>query len=299
MAEGGGDKMDDDDYTRVMNTRKYKNKHKNDGSDDDKQIKRNKQNGDGNQKIDKYLATRVFNTDDINNHGDQEEEVKIPNPPNQNSQTHSTPSNTLTQNGQTQNQGNTQTPNQETPQTQSTLGNTQNPHTTESVNSTTGTIHKSNKYTYRQNKDATDGKYDDQWIKNPHYTTFIIEKETKENEAKDKEKPIKYPHPMEVAKMLKNIGVTKYNNMKSVGRGRFQISFDKPRDAEQMLNSEILKKDFGFSIFVPMRFKQSIGVVRDVPPSITEQEVKENIVCSNNIKVSNVERIKKKVGVDK
>lgn len=115
----------------------------------------------------------------------------------------------------------------------------------------------------------------------------------------DKTNNVKYPHPMEVAKMLKNIGVTKYSAMKGVGRGKFQISFEKPRDAEQLLNSTLLKESFGYSIFVPMGFKESIGVVRDIPPSITENEIMENMVCGNNIKVSKVERIKKRVGEGK
>lgn len=160
----------------------------------------------------------------------------------------------------------------------------------------TGAKPKTDNLLKRQNKDNTDGTYNDGWIKNQHYTTFIIHKEMKDT---DKSNEVKYPHPMEVAKMLKNIGVTKYKSMKSVGRGNFQISFEKPRDAEQLLNSKLLTENFGFSIFVPTRFKESIGVVGDVPPSITEQEVMENIVCENNIKVFKVERIKKRVGVDK
>lgn len=169
------------------------------------------------------------------------------------------------------------------------IQNTEQPHTM----SMASTKPKTDLMTKRQNKDKTDGNYNDNWTKNHHYTTFIIEKETKEN---DKEKGIKHPHPMEVAKMLKNIGVTKYSSMKGVGRGKFQISFDKPRDAEQLLNSDLLKNSFGYTIFVPTRFKESIGVVGDVPPSITDQEVMENVVCENNIKVFKVERINKRIG---
>lgn len=141
----------------------------------------------------------------------------------------------------------------------------------------------------RQNKDRTDAVYNDGWIKNTDYTTFVIEREKIEGIGRDV-----YPHPMEVAKMLKNIKADNYKEMKSVGRGRFQLTFNKPRDAEQLINSKLLKEEFKFKVYVPAMFKQTVGMVRDVAKSLSEQEILENM-HSGNIKIEKVERMMKKV----
>lgn len=169
-----------------------------------------------------------------------------------------------------------------------------------SLNQATGAIAKTTGKTARANKDKIDGQYIDNWTKNTIYTTFIIEKKKKDGNGTEKEynQKEKYPHPMEVAKMLQNIGVKNYREMKSVGRGRFQITYDKPREAEQLINSKLLTDEFGYTVFVPGRFKESIGVVRNVPPTLNEDEILNNI-SSGNIQIQKVERINRKVADNK
>lgn len=175
-------------------------------------------------------------------------------------------------------------------QTTSTLTNI---NTQQRTAGTSGT--NNGKLTLRQNKDRTDEEYKDGWVKNTVFTTFFIERETDEQTPTRKYQNSKdqYPHPMEVAKMLMNIKVDNYKEMKAVGRGRFQLTFHKPRDAEQLINSKLLTEEFKFKVYVPARFKQTIGVVRDVAKSLTEDDILKNMY-SGNIKIEKVERIMKK-----
>lgn len=163
-------------------------------------------------------------------------------------------------------------------------------HTEQTKGARKKTLTEKNKQTDRQNRDRTDAEYKDEWIKNMDYTTFIIERLN--NETNQGSNKVTYPHPMEVAKMLANIKVNNYKQMKSVGRGRFQLTFNKPRDAEQLINSKLLTEEFRYKVYVPTMFKQTIGVVRDVAKTLSEQEIMDNM-NSGKIKIEKVERIMK------
>lgn len=133
----------------------------------------------------------------------------------------------------------------------------------------------------------------DGWIKNTIYTTFFIEPlniSTTNNIASSN--PItnqKYIHIMEIAKMLHNIGIREYKELTQAGRARFKIKFHRPTQAEPLLNSKLLTDTFKYKIYVPNMFKQTIGIIRNIPQAFTEEEIKENI--SSNKKIEKVERI--------
>lgn len=137
-----------------------------------------------------------------------------------------------------------------------------------------------------KNKDggSKGGLFGDGWQINKAFKTFFIEPKD------DKTKPL---HIMEIAKLLNNIKV-KYAELNKAGKNRFKITFDNPKHAETLINSKILTEQFNYKVFVPTMFKETIGVVRNVPPTISEKEILENLECER-IKITKVERIQKMV----
>lgn len=151
----------------------------------------------------------------------------------------------------------------------------------------TGT-NKNEKKVKDKNKDKSKNKTDgndglrDGWHKNKIFKTFILEPNEQNSE------PI---HIMEIARLLRNIKVT-YKDLVKAGRNRFKIIFENPRHAEPLINSRVLIEDFKYKIFVPTMYKETIGVIRNVPPSISESEILNNLE-SDRIKITKIERIKK------
>lgn len=133
-----------------------------------------------------------------------------------------------------------------------------------------------------KNKDANGGLFGDGWQKNRVFKTFIME---------PKEDATKQIHIMEIAKLLTNIKIT-YQELVQAGRNRFKITFANPRHAEQLINSKVLTDDYKYRIFVPTMYQETIGVIRNVPPSISESELLANIV-TERLKIKKVERIMK------
>lgn len=133
------------------------------------------------------------------------------------------------------------------------------------------------------------------WIKNNSDTIFFIERqETKDGSLENSSYP-RSIHPMELAKILHNCGIKEYRELKMAGRGRYRISFDRPRHAEGLINSKLLKEEFKFNIYVPNMMKESIGVVRSVPPSLSDAEILESIQAEK-YEITKVERIQKRAG---
>lgn len=127
-----------------------------------------------------------------------------------------------------------------------------------------------------------DGFLEDGWEKNKLFTTFFIEPTD----------PTTNIHVMELARTLHNIKITNYTELKTAGKNRYRITFANPKHAENLINSKILKETFKYKIYVPAMFKETIGVVRDIPPSIPEQEILEKLE-SERINIKKVERIQK------
>ncbi|XP_062538587.1 uncharacterized protein LOC134206865 [Armigeres subalbatus] len=96
---------------------------------------------------------------------------------------------------------------------------------------------------------------------------------------------------MEIAKILHNIGIKNYKELKFAGQGRYRITFNRPREAEDLLNSKLLSEEFKYKVYVPNMLKESIGIIRNVPPSLTETEILNNIQTGGKKKIIKVERI--------
>lgn len=139
---------------------------------------------------------------------------------------------------------------------------------------------KSTRKEAKTNKNSTR----DNWIKNTTNTVFFIER------MDPTDKPA---HAMEIAKMLHNIGIKNYKELKFAGQGRFRVTFSRPREAEDLINSKLLTEEFKYKVYVPNMLKESIGIVRNVPPSLTDDEILNNIEVSGKRKVEKIERIKR------
>lgn len=133
-------------------------------------------------------------------------------------------------------------------------------------------------------KKDTNGFLDDGWVQNKVYKTFIMEP------TDDKHKL----HIMEIAKLLMNIKITNYKELKPAGNSRYKITFDNPRHAENLINSKILTDSYKYKIYVPKMYQETIGVIRDIPLSFSDKELLENIECER-IKITKVERIQKMI----
>lgn len=144
-----------------------------------------------------------------------------------------------------------------------------------------------NKNNKNKNGNAKGGLLGDGWKHNKVFKTFILEPENLPND----ENPIKLLHIMEIAKLLRSIKIN-YQELVQAGRNRFKITFANPRHAENLINSKILTNDYKYKISVPTMYKETIGVIRNVPPTISEKDLHANLE-SERIKITNVERIKK------
>lgn len=129
-----------------------------------------------------------------------------------------------------------------------------------------------------------DGFLEHDWEQNKTFKTFFIEP-TEES---------KHIHIMEIARTLHSIKITNYTELKTAGKNRYKITFSNPRHAENLINSKILTETFKYRIYVPSMFKQTIGVVRDIPPSLPDEEIFEKLE-SERVKITKVERIQKMV----
>lgn len=134
----------------------------------------------------------------------------------------------------------------------------------------------------KKNGEAAGGLPGDGWQRNRVFKTFIMEPEGEKSE------PI---HIMEIAKLLRDIKIT-YQQLVQAGRNRFKVTFANPRNAEQFINSKVLTEDFKYKIYVPTMYKETIGVVRNVPPKISDALILANLE-TERIKITKVERTKK------
>lgn len=141
---------------------------------------------------------------------------------------------------------------------------------------------KKDKNKYSERISDKDKLFDDEWTRNKTYKTFFLEPTDEKQKL----------HIMEVAKLLHNIKITNYTELKPAGKFRYKITFNNPRHAENLINSKILTETYKYKIYVPKMYQETIGVIRNIPPTITDQELLDNLE-SNRIKITKVERIQK------
>jgi hypothetical protein len=144
------------------------------------------------------------------------------------------------------------------------------------------------KITTQGNSKNPSVSFKDNWIRNTSHTVFFIEKQKSDHNPSQNQSQ-KRIHPMELAKILNILKIKNYKELTFAGQGRFKITFDREKDAEPLINSKILINEYKYQIYVPNMFKQTIGVIHDVPPTLSDEEIAENIF--SNKKITKIERI--------
>lgn len=101
---------------------------------------------------------------------------------------------------------------------------------------------------------------------------------------------------MSVGKVIYNSNFKFKNHVieiKQSGFSRVRVELSKFYSANELVNLEYLKKKNNFESYIPSYFIHKLGVIRNVHPSLTEDELLSTIKC--NMKVISVRRVTKKV----
>ena len=147
-------------------------------------------------------------------------------------------------------------------------------------------------------KKSKHDKITDNWTRNNTHTTFFIERiQPNENEQnnnipsqnQNRPKPI---HQMELAKILFSVGLKSFKELKFADQSKFRVTFHQPKDAEVLINSKLFKEEFKFNMYVQKHLQETIGIVRNVATTFTDDEILKWIQKKNN-KVTKVERIQR------
>lgn len=98
--------------------------------------------------------------------------------------------------------------------------------------------------------------------------------------------------PMEVGKFLHDTHLDQFTELKRAGQYRYKMTYKKPQDTEKILNATSLLKNNNYKAFIPKMLTETTGVIKDIPTSFTEREIRLNAICDK--KITSVERIKRK-----
>nr|XP_029734621.1 uncharacterized protein LOC115269947 [Aedes albopictus] len=99
-----------------------------------------------------------------------------------------------------------------------------------------------------------------------------------------------FKHPAEIAKILANIGIAGYKDIRNVGRFRFRISFDSTGEATKVNDKKL--QGTGLRKYTPVVKNEIIGIIKDVPRNFEEMEIRDNL--DSDQEVTRIERVKRK-----
>lgn len=125
------------------------------------------------------------------------------------------------------------------------------------------------------------------WIQNNQHNVLFIEPISIKEGAKLLE-------PMEVGKFLHQAGLDQFTQLKRAGQYRYKLIYKQPKDAEKILNSTQTLKQNNYKAFIPQMLLETTGIIKNVPTSLTEQELFQN--TTSDKKILRIERIKKTQG---
>lgn len=127
------------------------------------------------------------------------------------------------------------------------------------------------------------------YIRNNAYNVLFIEPISIKDEVKILE-------PMEVGKFLHDTKLDQFAELKKAGQYRYKLVYKKPQDTEKILNNTAFLKKYNYKVYIPKMLTETTGVIKDVSPKLTEQEIRINAISDK--KIISVERIKRKEGDD-
>ena len=93
-----------------------------------------------------------------------------------------------------------------------------------------------------------------------------------------------------LAKALK-INKMNANNMEKISKNMARMEFKTYIEANDCVQSEAINLFDGYKMFIPYNFNKTIGVIKNVPIEITDEEILENI--NSDIPIEKIERMTK------
>lgn len=138
--------------------------------------------------------------------------------------------------------------------------------------------------TLTQDKPGTSTTTNNIQIRNYSYNVIFIEPiSIKEDQT--------LLEPMEVGKFLHDLNLDQFCELKRAGQYRYKLIYKIPQDTEKILNATSLLRNNNYKAYIPKMLTETTGVIKDIPTSFTDSEIRMNAVC--NKKIINVERIKR------
>lgn len=119
-------------------------------------------------------------------------------------------------------------------------------------------------------------KDDEEWTSDTVFLEpFDLEKSTKQ-------------HPVCIGKALKSVGVQNYTSISAVGKFRFKVTFQSAHEAKKLV--EVNLKEENLKCYMPVTLKQTVGLIKGIPKSYTEEELRENL--ETDVTILKVERMR-------
>jgi hypothetical protein len=104
-------------------------------------------------------------------------------------------------------------------------------------------------------------------------------------------------HPTVLGKKLFDSNVNGIVEVKRSNRNRVVCSFESAGSANMFVNSSF-SRDNNVRVYVPSFQLERIGLLRNVDPSLSENDIYENLQTSNNVTIISVKRMSKIVTLD-
>nr|XP_029711518.1 uncharacterized protein LOC115256720 [Aedes albopictus] len=94
-------------------------------------------------------------------------------------------------------------------------------------------------------------------------------------------------HPVDVGKCLRLHNVTGFRDIQMIGKFRFKVTFGTTEEARKLTG--LTMREHNLKCYVPQTFRESIGLVKDVPCKYGEKELLEEIEA--DVAITKVERV--------
>lgn len=98
---------------------------------------------------------------------------------------------------------------------------------------------------------------------------------------------------VKIGKLMKLKKLSEFiTDMRKCGKHRMKITFRHRDKANSLINDKNLITE-NLKAFIPLQFIQRIGIVKNVDPDISEEDLLENTTCKGNIKIKSICRFMK------
>ncbi|XP_069704732.1 uncharacterized protein [Periplaneta americana] len=100
-------------------------------------------------------------------------------------------------------------------------------------------------------------------------------------------------HPLKLGKILFDYNIPNIHVVKPAGKAKFEIHFKTYLDANRFLSSDFDNK-YNCNTFIPTYHIHVKGILKNVAVEVTEEEIRQHSMCSENYSIKSVIRFNKK-----